>query len=400
MTTNLGLKENWKQFSLLVIVNMFVGAMIGTERSVFTSYAEENFNITAYSALLSFIAVFGLSKAIANYYLGKLLSRFGRRIMLISGWLIVLPVPFLLIYAQNWWWVILANVILGISQGFTWSSTIIMKIDLVGPKNRGLAMGLNEFAGYAAVGIMALITGWMAERYAIVPHVFYLAMTIALIGLITTVLFVRDTTSHMLQEAEESELELLNHVALDTTIRNKNLSTVTQAGLINNMNDGMLWGLLPVLLIKHGYSEDILGLIVFVYPFVWGVGQLFTGKMSDHFNLKSMLFWGMLMQGGAILGIFLNPVFWNLIMCSIILGVGTALVYPTFFTVISKIVNPSQRAESIGVFRLWRDGGYVFGAIFSGLLADLFSVEIAVLAIGGITICSAIIIQFRMKTIK
>lgn len=400
MTTNLGLKENWKQFSLLVIVNMFVGAMIGTERSVFTSYAEENFNITAYSALLSFIAVFGLSKAIANYYLGKLLSRFGRRIMLISGWLIVLPVPFLLIYAQNWWWVILANVILGISQGFTWSSTIIMKIDLVGPKNRGLAMGLNEFAGYAAVGIMALITGWMAERYAIVPHVFYLAMTIALIGLITTVLFVRDTTSHMLQEAEESELELLNHVALDTTIRNKNLSTVTQAGLINNMNDGMLWGLLPVLLIKHGYSEDILGLIVFVYPFVWGVGQLFTGKMSDHFNLKSMLFWGMLMQGGAILGIFLNPVFWNLIMCSIILGVGTALVYPTFFTVISKIVNPSQRAESIGVFRLWRDGGYVFGAIFSGLLADLFSVEIAVLSIGGITICSAIIIQFRMKTIK
>lgn len=396
----LGLKENWKQFSLLVVVNALVGAMIGTERSIFPEYANQYFHVDGNAAFLSFIIVFGISKAIANYNVGKLSSTYGRKKMLILGWLIVLPVPLILIYANQWWMVMAANLLLGVSQGFTWSSTIIMKIDLVGPKNRGLAMGLNEFAGYAAVGLMALLTGWIAENYAIVPYVFYVALIIAGIGLISSLIFVKDTHAHVAQEAAQSELPKLNNVIVDTTFKDRTLSSVTQAGLVNNMNDGMLWGLLPVLLYSQGYDSDLVGLIVFVYPFVWGIGQLFTGKMSDHYNVKRMLFLGMLMQGIAILSLFAYADFWNYMVSSIVLGIGTALVYPTFFTVIAKVVHPEQRAESIGVFRLWRDGGYAIGAIFSGVLADLFNIETAVAVTGGITLLSAMVLQFRMKNLS
>lgn len=396
----LGLKENWQQFTLLVIVNALVGAMIGTERSIFSEYAIQNFQIDGHSAFLSFIVVFGLAKAVANYNVGKLSSKHGRKKLLIIGWLFVLPVPLILMYADQWWMVIFANLLLGVSQGFTWSSTIIMKIDLVGPKNRGLAMGLNEFAGYVAVGLMALVTGWIAKEYGIVPYVFYLAFVIAWIGLFSSIIFIRDTRAHVIHEADQSNLDKLERVGWDTTFKNKILSSVTQAGLVNNMNDGMLWGLLPILLLKQGYDSDKIGLIVFVYPFVWGIGQLFTGKMSDHFNVKRMLFFGMLLQGLAILSIFYYPNFYNYVISSVVLGIGTALVYPTFFTVIAKVVHPEQRAESIGVFRLWRDGGYAVGAILAGVLADLFSIEVAVLVTGIITLLSSLVIQTRMKKLS
>jgi MFS family permease len=396
----LGLKENWRQFTLLVFVNALVGAMIGTERSIFSEYALQNFSIDGHAAFLSFIMVFGIAKAIANYNVGRLATKHGRKKMLIIGWILVIPVPLILMYAQSWGLVVLANALLGVSQGFTWSSTIIMKIDLVGPKNRGMAMGLNEFAGYVAVGGMALLTGWIAEDYGIVPYVFYLAFAIAWVGLFSSIIFIKDTTSHVEIEADQSKLARLENVSRDTTFRNKTLSSVTQAGLVNNMNDGMLWGLLPMLLIQQGYDTEVLGLIIFVYPFVWGMGQLFTGKMSDHFNVKRMLFVGMLVQGLAILSMCYYPSFWNYVISSVVLGLGTALVYPTFFTVIARVVHPEQRAESIGVFRLWRDGGYAIGALLSGIIADLFNVSTAVLLVGVITILSSIVIQVRMKNLS
>lgn len=394
---SLGLRENWKQFSLLVFINALVGAMIGVERSVFPAYASQQFEIDGHSAFLSFILVFGLSKAIANYNMGKFSGKYGRKKMLIIGWLVVLPVPLILAYANQWWMVIFANLLLGVSQGFTWSSTIIMKIDLVGPKNRGLAMGLNEFAGYASVGLMALITGWIAAEYSIIPYVFIVALVIAVLGLLSSVLLIKDTQAHALHEASQSELKKLQNIIVDTTFRNKTLSAVTQAGLVNNLNDGMLWGLLPVMLYAQGYGDDWVGLIIFVYPFVWGIGQLFTGKMADHFNLKGMLFLGMFIQGIAILFLVYTNHFWTYVITSILLGIGTALVYPTFFTVIARVVHPDQRAESIGVFRLWRDGGYAVGALLSGVLADLFSIRIAIIVVGAITILSAFIIKIRMK---
>lgn len=395
---SLGLKENWKQFSLLVFINALVGAMIGVERSVFPEYASQRFEIDGHSAFLSFILVFGLSKAIANYNVGRFSGKYGRKKMLIIGWSVVLPVPLILMYANHWWMVIFANMLLGISQGFTWSSTVIMKIDLVGPKNRGLAMGLNEFAGYASVGLMALVTGWIAGEYSITPYVFIVALVIALMGLVSSVVLIKDTRSHMSHEAGQSELKKLRNIIVDTTFRNKTLSAVTQAGLVNNMNDGMLWGLLPVILYSQGYNDEWIGLIIFIYPFVWGVGQLFTGKMADHFNVKRMLFLGMLMQGVAILIMVYTPHFWSYVFTSIVLGIGTALVYPTFFTAISRVVHPDQRAESIGVFRFWRDGGYAVGALLSGVLADLFNIETAVIATGLITILSAFVIKLRMKS--
>lgn len=394
----LGLKENWKQFSLLILVNALVGAMVGTERSIFSEFASTYFNISGHSAFLSFIIVFGISKAVANYNVGKLCAKYGRKRMLVIGWLIVLPVPLMLMYANSWAIVMLANLLLGVSQGFAWSSTIIMKIDLVGPKNRGLAMGLNEFAGYVSVGGMALLTAWIAGEYGIVPYVFYVAFVIAWLGLFSSIIFIKDTQEHVAIESSQTDLIKLENVTKDTTFRHKTLSAITQAGLVNNMNDGMLWGLFPILLFQNNFDIDQIGFIVFIYPFVWGMGQLFTGKMSDVFNVKRMLFIGMLMQGVAIISVVYFPHLWNFILSSVILGLGTALVYPTFFTVIAKVVHPEQRAESIGVFRLWRDGGYAVGAILAGVLADLFDVQTAVLATGIITILSSLVIQIRMKS--
>jgi MFS family permease len=316
----LGLKENWKQFTLLVIVNAFVGGMIGMERSIFPQFAELEFGVSSKTAILSFITAFGITKAIANYYTGLLANKFGRRNLLLFGWLLAIPIPFMLIYAPNWSFVIFANVLLGISQGLTWSSTVVMKIDLVGEKDRGFAMGLNEFSGYFAVGIIAFLTGYIANSYGITPYPFYIGIFISIVGLILTVLWVKDTTVFVDKESTTDSSAQLDNVFIETTFKNKTLSSVTQAGLVNNLNDGMIWGLLPIVLLSLNYSNENIGIITAIYPTVWGIAQLFTGKMSDHYSKKAMLFWGMLLQGVAILLIPFNSDIYILAAISAILG--------------------------------------------------------------------------------
>ncbi len=392
----IGLKENWKQFTILIIVNAFVGGMVGLERSIFPQFASTKFGIISNTAILAFIIVFGVSKAISNYFTGRLANRFGRKNLLIAGWVLALPIPFLLIYANNWTIVVLSNILLGIHQGLTWSSTVVMKIDLVGQKDRGLAMGLNEFAGYLAVGLMALLTGYVANNYGVSPYPFYLGFVVALIGLLLTIFFVKETTQFMKLEQIESKAEKLKNIFWETTYKNPTLGSVTQAGLVNNLNDGMIWGLLPILLVSLNYSNAEIGVIASIYPTVWGVSQLVTGKLSDSLSKKRMLFWGMLLQGITIVALpFLTGLWWLSIL-SALLGIGTALVYPTFLSTIAEATQPGQRAESIGTFRLWRDLGYAIGAIISGVSADLFGLHTAILLIGIITMLSAFVIQIRM----
>ena len=392
----LGLRQNWKQFTLLVIINAFVGGMIGLERSILPELAREEFGVVAKSALLSFIIVFGFTKAIANYFAGALANTVGRRKLLIYGWLFAIPVPIILISAESWTWVVASNVFLGISQGLTWSSTVVMKIDLVGEKNRGLAMGLNEFAGYLAVALVALLTGFIASEYGLRPYPFYIGIAISFLGLAGSIFLIKDTRSFVLTENKTSTLKPLEKVFLDTSLRHPNLSSITQAGLVNNLNDGMVWGLLPLLLSTQGYGLKEIGIIVSIYPAVWGLGQLFTGKLADKINKKKLLFWGMFAQGLALL--LLIPAFQlsHYVLISIVLGIGTAVVYPTFLAAIADETRPEQRAESLGIFRLWRDSGYAFGAILSGILADTFGLSPAIAAIGGLTILSALIVQVRM----
>jgi MFS family permease len=378
-TVQLGLKENWRQFTLLVIVNAFVGGMIGMERSIFPQFASLEFGIDSKTAILSFITAFGISKAITNYFTGKVANIYGRKNLLLFGWLLAIPVPFLLIYAPSWNWVIFANVLLGISQGLTWSSTVVMKIDIVGQKNRGFAMGLNEFAGYFSVGIVAFLTGYVANKYGVTPYPFYIGVFISIVGFLLSAFWVKDTRLFVQKETDTNFTSKLNNVFIETTFKNKTLSSVTQAGLINNLK---------------------IGIITATYPAVWGIGQLFTGKMSDHYSKKQMLFFGMLLQGVAILFIPFTTKFYDLIFIAVILGVGTALVYPTFLSTIAQVTSPNQRAESIGVFRLWRDLGYAIGAVISGITADLFGVEYAIFLISGLTILSSLVIKFRMPEIK
>lgn len=393
---NLGLKENWKQFTILVLVNAFVGGMIGMERTIIPQFAEIEFGISSKTAILSFITAFGITKAVANYYTGRLANRFGRKNLLLVGWVIALPIPFLLIYAPTWDWVILANVLLGVSQGLTWSSTVVMKIDLVGEKDRGLAMGLNEFAGYFAVGVVAFLTGFIANRYGITPYPFYLGIFISVVGLLLTAIWVKDTRAFVQKESSNDKTVPLKNIFLETTFKNKTLSSVTQAGLINNLNDGMIWGLLPIILLTLNYNNEKIGVITAIYPTVWGIGQLFTGRMSDIYSKKKMLFWGMLLQGVAIIFIPFTKDFYFLCTLSAVLGMGTALVYPTFLSTIAQATSPRQRAESIGTFRLWRDLGYAFGAIISGIISDLLGIDYAIYLIGFLTLLSSLIIHYRM----
>lgn len=399
-TVQLGLKENWRQFAILVIVNAFVGGMIGMERSIFPQFASLEFGIDSKTAILSFITAFGISKAITNYFTGKFANKYGRKNLLLFGWLLAIPVPFLLIYAPNWNWVIFANVLLGISQGLTWSSTVVMKIDLVGQKNRGFAMGLNEFAGYFSVGIVAFLTGYVANKYGVTPYPFYIGVFISIVGFLLSAFWVKDTRLFVQKETDTNFTSKLNNVFIETTFKNKTLSSVTQAGLINNLNDGMIWGLLPIVLLSLHFNNSQIGIITATYPAVWGIGQLFTGKMSDHYSKKQMLFLGMLLQGVAILFIPFTTNFYDLIFIAVILGVGTALVYPTFLSTIAQVTSPNHRAESIGVFRLWRDLGYAIGAVISGITADLFGIEYAIFLISGLTILSSLIIKFRMPEVK
>ena len=392
----LGLKENWKQFTLLLLINAFVGGMVGLERSIFPQFAEAQFGLASKTAILSFITAFGISKALANYYTGRLADRFGRRNLLLCGWLLAIPIPFLLIHAGSWNWVVFANILLGISQGLTWSSTVVMKIDLVGEKERGLAMGLNEFSGYLAVGLVAFLSGYIAQQYGLVPYPFYLGIFISISGFLLTLLWVKDTRAFVKKESQTSTTSALGNVFLETSFRNRTLSSVTQAGLVNNLNDGMIWGLLPILLVSLAFDNEQIGVLTAVYPTVWGLGQLFTGKMSDRYRKKSMLFWGMLLQGLAILLLPFSSGYFPIGVLSALIGVGTALVYPTLLSAIAGAAPPAQRAESIGTFRLWRDLGYAFGAVISGVVADLLGIEAAILLTGALTILSAGIIRVRM----
>jgi MFS family permease len=391
-----GLKKNWKQFTLLIIVNAFVGGMIGLERTIIPQFAEIKFGMASKTAILSFITAFGIVKAAANYFTGRLANKYGRKTLLLFGWLLAIPVPFILINAPSWNWVIFANVLLGIHQGLTWSSTVVMKIDLVGEKDRGFAMGLNEFAGYVAVGVIAFFTGFIAHKYGVTPYPFYIGIFIAIIGFIITALWVKDTRQFIQQESNTIKSNIQQNIFIETSFKNKTLSSVTQAGLVNNLNDGMIWGLLPILLLSLQYNNEKIGIITAIYPSVWGIGQLFTGKMSDHYSKKEMLFWGMFLQGVAIIAIPFYTEFYALSSISALLGIGTALVYPTFLSTIAQEATPMQRAESIGTFRLWRDLGYAIGAILSGITADLFGIEYAIFLIGGFTIISSMIIKFRM----
>ncbi|KPM46779.1 MFS transporter [Jiulongibacter sediminis] len=396
----LGLRENWKQFTLLVIINGFVGGMIGLERTILPQIAEADFGIAAKSAILSFIVVFGISKAITNYYTGAFANRIGRKNLLVIGWLVGLPVPLILIYATNWNWIIAANILLGINQGLTWSSTVVMKIDLVGDKNRGLAMGINESAGYLAVGIVAFLTGWMASEYGLRPYPFYLGIGFVVLGLLSSYFLVKDTVHHVNSEINASQIKKLKNVFRETTWTNPNLGSITQAGLVNNLNDGMIWGLFPILLASKKFTLSEIGTIVAIYPIVWGLGQLITGKLADIWVKKSMLFWGMLVQGFAIITMIFAASFVQFALLSILLGLGTAVVYPTFLAAIADYTHPEQRAESLGVFRLWRDIGYAVGAILTGFLADFFGLDSSLVGIGALTALSALVIALRMSAGK
>lgn len=292
----LGLKENWKQFTLLVIINAFVGGMVGLERSILPQLAEQEFCISAKTAILSFIVVFGIVKAITNYFAGVFAEKFGRRKLLITGWLFAIPVPLILMYAPNWNWIVFANIFLGINQGLAWSTTVVMKIDLVGEKQRGFAMGLNEFAGYLSVALVAYFTGWIASNYGIRPNPFYIGFVLVVLGILFSVFLVKDTLQHVAKETINSRIEQLKNIFWETTWKHKVLGSITQAGLINNLNDAMIWGLLPLILSSKYFSLQQIGLITAVYPAVWGLGQLFTGKMADIISKKKMLFIGMFMQ--------------------------------------------------------------------------------------------------------
>ncbi len=395
-TIELGLKNNWKQFSLLVLINAFVGGMVGLERSILPQLADVDFGIAAKTAILSFIVVFGFTKAITNYFTGVLANKIGRKNLLVIGWIFALPIPFILIHASSWNWIIFANVLLGINQGLTWSSTVVMKIDLVGDKNRGLAMGINESAGYLAVGVVAFLTGWLASEYGLRPYPFYMGFGFAGLGLLLSWLFVKDTMHHVAKETMTSNVQKLENIFWETTWKNPNLGSISQAGLVNNLNDGMVWGLFPILLASKGFGLEKIAVIVAVYPVVWGVGQLFTGKMADYLNKKSMLFWGMLLQGLTLLLMVFAQTYFHYIFLSVLLGLGTAIVYPTFLAGMADYTHPQQRAASIGVFRLWRDSGYAFGAILTGIIADTLGVLPAVVVIAILTIISSFIILVRM----
>lgn len=397
-TPQLGLKENIRPFLMLVVVNAFVGAMIGVERSIFPEFASTRFHIQGTTLLLSFIIIFGIAKAIANYFSGYLATKYSRKTVLLLGWILALPVPIIFIYAPSWAWVVAANVLLGIHQGFTWSSTVVMKIDLVGPKNRGLAMGFNEFAGYIAIAFMAFFTAYIADHWGVYPYPFYLGLAVAIIGLLLTIFFVKDTGQFVqLDAASSAGIPRLRNIFLDTSFLHRQLSSVTQAGLVNNLNDGMIWGLFPILLATKSFALVDIGIITSVYPAVWGLSQIVTGKLADLYSKKSLLFWGMFLQAIAIFYLLWAESFGEMITISVTLGIGTALVYPTFLATISDYTHPLDRSKSLGIFRFWRDSGYAMGALITGLTADRWGLESAIVFIGVVTMGSAGVILFRMR---
>ncbi|WP_308259534.1 MFS transporter [Pseudonocardia sp. H11422] len=404
----LGLRENLAQFCLLVAVNALVGGMLGQERTVLPLLAEREFGLTAYTSALTFILAFGATKAATNYFAGAWSDRFGRKPVLVTGWLIALPVPLLLIWAPRWEWVIAANVLLGISQGLTWSTTVIMKIDLVGPARRGLAMGLNEAAGYLAVAATALATGYIAARYGLRPEPFYLGIAYAALGLGLSTLAVRETREHARLEAashtaradgrhDHLHAQLSDRqVFTQTSFREPALSAASQAGMVNNLNDGLAWGLFPVLFAAAGLSVAQIGVLAALYPAVWGLGQLVTGALSDRAGRKPLITGGMFLQAGALALVALGESFTVWAVAAALLGTGTAMVYPTLLAAIGDVAHPAWRARSVGVYRLWRDGGFAVGALAAGLLADAFGIPTAVWVIAALTAASGLVVAVRM----
>jgi MFS family permease len=394
----LGLRQNAAQFSLLVLVNAFVGAMVGMERSILPPMAEAEFGLRARAAVLSFIVVFGVSKASTNYLAGRLSDRFSRKGVLVAGWLAAVPVPFMLMWAPSWSWVLAANALLGVSQGLTWSTTVIMKIDLAGSARRGLAMGLNEFAGYVAVAGAALATGFIAARYGFRPQPFYLGIAFVTVGLLLSALAVRDTKAHAaLESSLRKDDESAHDVFWRTTLRDRNLSSISQAGLVNNLNDGMAWGLFPLFFAAAHMSLGRIGVLTAIYPAVWGVLQLATGSLSDSLGRKWLIVSGMWIQAVGIGAVTVSSSFAGCTAGAALLGLGTAMVYPTLLAAIGDVAHPSWRASSVGVYRFWRDLGYAVGALLAGLAADALGLSGAMWLVAALTFASGLIAALRMS---
>jgi MFS family permease len=397
----LGLRENLPQFLLLVAVNAFVGGMFGQERTVLPLLADQVFGLGAFTALLTFIVAFGVTKALTNLAAGTLSDRYGRRPVLITGWLIGLPVPLLLIWAPSWWWVIAANILLGVNQGLTWSTTIVMKIDLVGPSRRGLAMGFNEASGYLAVSATSAATGWLAAEHGLRPAPFLLGLAFAALGLGLSTLFVKETHHHARHEARTHTTS--DGAGLDwrqiftlTSFREKALSSASQAGLVNNLNDSLAWGLFPILFATSGLGIARIGILVALYPAVWGFGQMLTGGLSDRWGRKWLIAAGMLVQASGIALVAATTGFTGWVVAAVLMGAGTAMVYPVLLAVIGDVAHPTWRARAVGVYRLWRDLGYAAGALIAGITADLLGLRAAIWLVAGLTAASGLVVAIRM----
>ncbi|WP_307310691.1 MFS transporter [Pseudarthrobacter enclensis] len=403
--TVLGLRQNLAQFMLLVAVNALVGGTLGQERTVLPLLASRTFHLDLYTGALTYILAFGLSKAAMNYFAGTLSDRYGRKPVLIAGWLAAVPVPLMLIFGPSWGWIVAANVLLGVSQGLTWSTAVIMKMDLVGPKQRGLAMGFNEAAGYLGVAVTALATGYLATAYGLRPAPFLLGAAYIALGLGLTVLAVRETHHHARAEAaQHAKGRGTAHAGLTTgqvftltSFKDRSLSAASQAGLVNNLNDGLAWGLFPVLFAGAGLDLGQIGILAAAYPAAWGAAQLVTGAASDRWGRKWFIAAGMLVQAGALAIIASAHGFGPWLAAAVVLGLGTAMVYPTLLAAIGDVAHPTWRARSVGVYRLWRDGGFAVGALLSGVLADLYGIPTAIAAVGVLTAASGVVVAVRMR---
>jgi len=397
----LGLKANWRQFALLVLINAFVGGMVGIERTVVPLMGAEEFGISSTTLVVSFIVSFGVIKALANLVSGQLADTWGRKRVLVLGWLIGLPVPFMIIWAPSWNWVIAANALLGINQGLAWSMTVIMKVDLVGPKSRGLAVGLNEFAGYLAVGVTAFLTGYLASRYGLRPVPIYLGIGYAILGTVLSTLLVRDTRDHVRLEVGASRAApatvSFREIFALTTFRSRNLFAASQAGLVNNLNDGMSWGIFPLFFASFGLGVERIGILKAVYPATWGILQIATGPLSDRWGRKGLIVAGMWMQAGGLFLTATTREFRWWFVGSLVLGLGTAMVYPSLIAAVSDASHPTWRARSLSVYRFWRDLGYAVGALSAGLIADRFGLSWAITSIAALTFLSGAIVAVAMR---
>jgi MFS family permease len=397
----LGLRENWQQFSLLVVINAFVGGMVGLERTVVPLIGAEEFRIASTTIVVSFIVSFGVVKAVANLVSGHFADVYGRKLMLVLGWLVGLPIPFMIGWGPSWSWIVAANALLGINQGFAWSMTVIMKVDLVGPKSRGLAVGLNEFAGYVAVGVTAFLTGYIAQRYGLRPAPFLLGIAYAVLALVLSLLLVRDTRGHVGVEISHAApaVETLSfwQIFRRASFGDRNLFAASQAGLVNNLNDGMSWGIFPLFFAAFGLSIERIGILKAIYPAVWGVLQVATGPLSDRWGRKGLIAAGMWVQAAALLLTAATRSFSWWALASVLLGLGTAMVYPTLIAAVSDASHPSWRARSLSVYRFWRDLGYAVGALAAGIMADIFGAAWAIAAIGVLTFASGVVVAAVME---